>query len=124
MSPTGAGRVHDLAANLIRYIADNAPSSEPSNGIVIAICGVATAAIGAITTAYVTLKTRAPAPVPVPPSPHPDPLNSDTVHDDDPVGTELAAKVAAYQRFLYRNRVDPTLIQTGEEAIDSVRIPD
>lgn len=111
-----------MAANLIQQLADAVPSSEPSNGIVIAICGVVTAAIGAITTAYVTLKTRAPAPVPVPPSPHPDPLNSDTTDSDHE--SVLAARVANLERFLWRNRVDPKLIEDGMEAIEDVRIPD
>lgn len=75
------------------------PSSQPSDGVVIAVIGSIGLAVAAIVPALIAGRARS-APQPPPPEP----------------------RDRVLERFLYRVGFDPARIVTGEEPTDDVRL--
>lgn len=106
--------MHELANAFLTHlstVADQAPSTDQSNGVTVALLGLAGVVITTLGAGYVTLRTRGV------PAAHP--LNSDDDTHDDPI----AERLRVYEQFFWRNRIDPTLIESGKEHISDVLLP-
>lgn len=101
-------------------VAPDAPSPDSSHDIVIAVIGVAgPLALGVVTLIFTAMNRRKP-PDPQPAPAGPVPLNSDDEDEDDIELRVLRARNRALETFMWRHRMDPNRVGTGDEAMTDV----